>query len=169
MTTLILRRASVSRRSGEWQHFDVFDGDRDVGRIYCADASSEVWFWDVKFMLTRRRCYGKAKSLDEAKAMFKAEYEKWLSRASARRETLPRSGLAPASSSPAPAVAGGRLDAYHLVLPRGDFPVDERGHRLTERHPPGLGEDCGNKAGQGCQPTRAANVGSPVNRQMGGR
>ena len=39
---LILRRAHVSRISGQWQDedYDVFDGDRDVGRIYlvhCAD------------------------------------------------------------------------------------------------------------------------------------
>jgi hypothetical protein len=81
MTILILRRASVSRRSGEWQHddFAVFDGDRDVGRIYRVDASPEVWFWGVKFTLTRRKSYGRAESFDEAKAMFKAEYEKWLS------------------------------------------------------------------------------------------
>jgi hypothetical protein len=33
---LVLRRANVSRISGEWQHedYDVFDGDREVGRIY---------------------------------------------------------------------------------------------------------------------------------------
>jgi hypothetical protein len=33
---LILRRANVSRASGSWQHEDddVFDGDREVGRIY---------------------------------------------------------------------------------------------------------------------------------------
>src|SRR5260370_15972681 len=34
--TLILRRANVSRKGGTWSEhdFDVFDGDRDVGRIY---------------------------------------------------------------------------------------------------------------------------------------
>jgi hypothetical protein len=33
---LILRRANVSRTRGPWPHddFDVFDGDRDVGRVY---------------------------------------------------------------------------------------------------------------------------------------
>ena len=37
--TLILRRANVSRISGQWQDedYDVFDGDRDVGRIYLVD------------------------------------------------------------------------------------------------------------------------------------
>jgi hypothetical protein len=31
----------------------------------------------VSFQLTGRKSYGNAGSLDEAKAMFKAEYEKW--------------------------------------------------------------------------------------------
>jgi hypothetical protein len=33
---LALRRANVSRRSGPWSEtdFDVFDGDRDLGRVY---------------------------------------------------------------------------------------------------------------------------------------
>jgi hypothetical protein len=37
---LVLRRASVSRVSGHWQdeNYDVFDGDRDVGRIYLVDS-----------------------------------------------------------------------------------------------------------------------------------
>jgi hypothetical protein len=36
---LTLRRASVSRISGNWDDddYDVFDGDRDVGRIYLVD------------------------------------------------------------------------------------------------------------------------------------
>jgi hypothetical protein len=57
MTTLILRRASVSRRSGEWNRddFDVFDGERNVGRIYRVNAAAEVWFWGVKFTLTGGR------------------------------------------------------------------------------------------------------------------
>ena len=33
---LVLRRASISRLSGTWSEhdYDVFDGDRDVDRIY---------------------------------------------------------------------------------------------------------------------------------------
>jgi hypothetical protein len=33
---LALRRASISRPSGSWAEtdFDVFDGERDVGRIF---------------------------------------------------------------------------------------------------------------------------------------
>jgi hypothetical protein len=80
-TKLILRRANVSRISGEWQHedYDVVDGDRDVGRIYLihANAGQEAWFWGVSFQLTGRKSYGRAESLEEAKAAFRAEYEAW--------------------------------------------------------------------------------------------
>ena len=36
---LILRRASVSRPSGSWSEtdYDVFDGEREVGRVYLVD------------------------------------------------------------------------------------------------------------------------------------
>jgi hypothetical protein len=66
---LILRRASTSRPSGTWSDhdFDVFDGDRDVGRIYRVDHRPELWFWGVSFELTGRKSYGRAPSLDEAK------------------------------------------------------------------------------------------------------
>jgi hypothetical protein len=38
----------VSRKGGEWQHedYDVFDGDRDVGRVYrVMDRPDSQWFW----------------------------------------------------------------------------------------------------------------------------
>jgi hypothetical protein len=51
--TLILRRANVSRKGGHWQHedFDVFDGDRCVGRIFLVDsfAGDETWFWVLSY------------------------------------------------------------------------------------------------------------------------
>jgi hypothetical protein len=36
---LTLRRANVFRICGSWQHedYDVFDGERDVGRVYLVD------------------------------------------------------------------------------------------------------------------------------------
>jgi hypothetical protein len=63
MTTLLLRRANVSRQSGAWQHddFDVFDSDRKIGRIYLADRHHE-------FLGLVQRC---------GLALLKAEYEKW--------------------------------------------------------------------------------------------
>jgi hypothetical protein len=68
---LILRRANASRISGQWQDedYDVFDGDRDVGRIYRLDDRPDSgWFWGVSFQVTKRKSYGYALSLDDAKA-----------------------------------------------------------------------------------------------------
>jgi hypothetical protein len=44
MTHLILRRASASRPSGSWSEtdFNVFDGERDVGRIF--RQADGAWF-----------------------------------------------------------------------------------------------------------------------------
>jgi hypothetical protein len=74
---LILRRAMFSRVSGNSQRedYNVFDGDRNVGRIYRMNAHDEIWFWGVSFDLTNRKSYGRANSLEEAKAAFRAEYE----------------------------------------------------------------------------------------------
>jgi hypothetical protein len=76
---LVLRRANVSRISGSWQHedYDAFDGDRCIGRIYPIDrfGGNETWFWGVSFQLTGRKSYGRAGSLEDAKAAFRAEYE----------------------------------------------------------------------------------------------
>ena len=71
---LILRRANVSRIGGEWDEsdYDVFDGERCVGRIFL-DANN-AWFWGVDFQITGRKSYGHAPTLDEAKAAFRKEY-----------------------------------------------------------------------------------------------
>ena len=76
MTELVLRRAIVPHRGGAWQDddFDVFDGERCVGRIHRVNAPTEIWFWAVRFKLTGRKSYGNAETLDEAKATFRAEY-----------------------------------------------------------------------------------------------
>jgi hypothetical protein len=78
-TTLILRSANSYREGGDWNvdDFDVFDGDRVVGRIYRVNSADRVWFWGVSFLLTNRKGYGHSDSLDEAKVAFRAEYEKW--------------------------------------------------------------------------------------------
>ena len=76
--TLTLRRANVSRKSGQWQDedYDVFDGERDVGRIFLVHGQDggETWFWGVGFQLTGRKSYGYATSIEEAKVAFKAQY-----------------------------------------------------------------------------------------------
>jgi hypothetical protein len=77
--TLILRRASILRPSGSWSEtdYDVFDGERDVGRIF--QQADGAWFWGVSFQLTGRKSYGHAAWLDAAKAAFRAAYERWRS------------------------------------------------------------------------------------------
>jgi hypothetical protein len=77
--SLTLRRASTSRPSGSWQDedYNVFDGEREVGRIYqVTDHPESQWFWGIRFEVTGRKSYGYADSLDEAKAAFKTEYER---------------------------------------------------------------------------------------------
>jgi hypothetical protein len=65
--------------SGQWQHddYDVFDGERDVGRIFRVNAYEELWFCGVSFQLTGRKSYGYAPTLEEAKAAFRAQYLAW--------------------------------------------------------------------------------------------
>jgi hypothetical protein len=76
--SLTLRRAKLARIGGNWQHedYDVFDGDREIGRIYLVDGrdGNKTWFWGVSFQVTKRKGYGYAMSLEEAKAAFRAEY-----------------------------------------------------------------------------------------------
>jgi hypothetical protein len=47
--TLVLRRTDVARKGGQWQDqdYDVFDGERCVGRIFL-DAN-ETWFLGAGF------------------------------------------------------------------------------------------------------------------------
>jgi hypothetical protein len=77
MTELVLLPTVGFHRSDGWkgEDFDVFDGERRVGRIY-RTAATEIWFWGVRFQLTGRKSYGNAGTLDKAKAMFQAEYER---------------------------------------------------------------------------------------------
>jgi hypothetical protein len=64
--SLTLRRAMLARIGGNWHHedYDVFDGDREIGRIYMVDGH------DGNLVLS----YGYAASLEAAKAAFRAEY-----------------------------------------------------------------------------------------------
>jgi hypothetical protein len=74
---LVLRHASESRASATSSEddFNVFDGEPELGRIYrVTDEPSSHWFWGLSFELIRRKSYGYALSLDEAKAAFEAEY-----------------------------------------------------------------------------------------------
>jgi hypothetical protein len=54
-SSLTLRRAMLARIGGTWQHedYDVFDGDREIGRIYLVDGhdGNQTWFWGVSFQV----------------------------------------------------------------------------------------------------------------------
>lgn len=78
MPNLTLRRAQ-GHRPGDWglDDYDVLADGHDVGRIFRINAATEVWWWGVGFQFTGRKRYGTAGSLDEAKAAFRAQYERW--------------------------------------------------------------------------------------------
>jgi hypothetical protein len=79
MTTLILRRAMLARVSGNWQRedYDVFDGERKIGRIYMVDVHGQDWFWDLSANSNDCKS-GHAGTLEEAKAAFRNEYLEWI-------------------------------------------------------------------------------------------
>jgi hypothetical protein len=62
--------------SGTQHDYDVFDGIRPVGRIYLFESRSNraVWFWGILFDVAKRKCYGYAPSLEDAKAAIKEAY-----------------------------------------------------------------------------------------------
>jgi hypothetical protein len=80
MTSLTLKRAKLSRSSGQWQDedYDVLADGKVVGRIY-EDASASTppelrWFWSITEIVvpaTRGVTNGTAATLDEAKAKFR--------------------------------------------------------------------------------------------------
>jgi hypothetical protein len=77
---LVLRRANVSRkgRPGEHEDYDVFDGDREVGRVYrLVDRPDSVWFWGLSYQLTGRKSSSRAGLLKDAKAAFRGGTRAW--------------------------------------------------------------------------------------------
>jgi hypothetical protein len=79
--TLVLSRAQGPRPGDRGREgYVILDANQLVGRIYLIDSYKgvESWFWSVELTMSRRKSFGRAESLDEAKAAFKAEYEQWL-------------------------------------------------------------------------------------------
>jgi hypothetical protein len=75
MSSLIFKRASTSRTSGEYQDtdFDVRDDGKVVGRIY-EDASvrRRQWKWSIAAIVPASpETHGTAATRDEAKAKFR--------------------------------------------------------------------------------------------------
>ena len=84
MTALILKRARVSRSSGEWQDedYDVLADGKVIGRIL--EEGSRFgppelrWFWSITAIVpaTPGKTNGTAATLDEAKAKFRDNWTK---------------------------------------------------------------------------------------------
>ena len=76
MIQLILKRASASRRSGEWgdDDYDVLEGGAVVGRILKANAAPAVtpWMWTLAFghHEDRSPTHGYAASREDAMGAF---------------------------------------------------------------------------------------------------
>jgi hypothetical protein len=82
MTSLTLKRAKLSRPSGQWQDedYDVLTDGKVVGRIYEDDplALPDIrWFWSIMIVpATPGQTNGTAVTLEQAMAKFRAAWEK---------------------------------------------------------------------------------------------
>ena len=76
---LVLKRASKHRPGGPWSDddYDVFDGDRHIGRIMWTHAASKEtpWFWTITARFPQSTAdRGSAASREQVMADFKARW-----------------------------------------------------------------------------------------------
>jgi hypothetical protein len=82
MTSLVLKRASVSRPDGQWKDYDVIADGKVVGRILESgsrfDPRDLLWTWSITSIWPARSgaTNGTAATREEAMQRFRAAWEK---------------------------------------------------------------------------------------------